>query len=460
MQKIKALFSPRDMTHGAPWKSIVLFALPMLVGNFVQQLYNTVDTVVVGRYVGDNAVGAISETFPIINLLIALFVGVATGAGIRVAQYFGAKNKKQLSMVIGNTITLTAITSIIIMAVALPLVDPLLRALNTPEDIFEWTADYLRIILWGVAGAVYYNILGGILRGLGDSLSSLLFLVICAALNIVLDLWFVISFRMGVRGVALATVLAQALSALMCYIRLKRLSHLFDITPETLKLHRETALDIIRLGLPSGVTQAAFSMAMIMVLRLENSFGPMYITCTGIVRRVDGFAMLPNFSFGQAMTTFVGQNVGAKRYDRVKEGTHQGTLMAVGVSAVLTCAILFFGRGIMHFFTETQSIIDLGMTLMKVLALGYIAMSVTQCMSGVMRGAGDTVTPMGISIFTSVFLRILLAYALVALSRTPENPLGNPVMLYVSLLATWTFGALINFYFYRRGNWRAKLPPM
>ncbi len=459
MQRIKALFAPRDMTQGAPWKSILMFAVPMLIGNFAQQLYNTVDSAVVGRYVGDNALAAVSSTMPILNLLLALFVGIATGAGIRVSQYFGAKDRENLSKVIGNCLTLTIITSFIIMAIGIPLADPLLRLLGTPPEIFGWTGDYLRIFFWGISGFLFYNVLSGILRGLGDSFSALLFLLFSAALNVVLDLWFVISFGMGVAGVALATIIAQSVSAVLCFLKLRAMKDVFDISPATMKLDKETAMDIIKLGLPSGLTQASFSTAMLLVLRLEFGFGAMFVATTGIVKRVDGFAMLPNFSFGQAMTTFIGQNVGARRYDRLKQGAKEGTALALATVILLTGAILLFGRGIMHIFTDTQEVVDLGMRIMKILALGYIAMAVTQTMSGVMRGAGDTVTPMAISMFVSVFIRVALTYALVELSKTPEKPMGEPIMVYISLLATWVVGALINTYYYRRGNWRSKLPP-
>lgn len=459
MQKIKALFAPRDMTVGAPWKSILMFAIPMLIGNFAQQLYNTVDSAVVGKYVGDNALAAVSSTMPILNLLLALFVGIATGAGIRVSQHFGARDKQNLSLVIGNCITLTLITSVIIMLIGIPLTDPLLRLLGTPDEIIGWTGDYLRIFFWGISGFLFYNILTGILRGLGDSLSALLFLLLSASLNVVLDLWFIISFGWGVAGVALATIIAQSISAVMCYLKLRSMKDVFEITPATLRLKKDTAMDIIRLGLPAGLTQASFSTAMLLVLRLEFGFGAMFVATTGIVKRVDGFAMLPNFSFGQAMTTFIGQNVGARRYDRLKQGAKEGTFLALATVITLTITILLFGRGIMHIFTQTQEVVDLGMRIMKILALGYIAMAVTQTMSGVMRGAGDTVTPMAISMFVSVFIRVALAYTLVELSKSPETPLGNPMMVYISLLLTWVVGALINTYYYRRGNWRSKLPP-
>ncbi len=458
MQQIRKWFAPRDMTKGTPWKVIAAFAVPMLIGNFAQQLYNTVDSAVVGQYVGLEAFAAVNSATPAMMLLLALFMGISTGAGIRVSQYFGAKDRENLSVVIGNCLTLTALTSAIIMVVGTISIDPLLRLFNTPEAIFGMTSTYLRVIFIGVAGSLYYNILSGILRGLGDSLSALGFLLLSAALNVVLDLWFVISFGWGVFGVALATVISQVVSAVLAYIKLTRMKESFELTRDTFRLRGEVVKDIIKLGVPAGVTQMIFSLAMMMVLRLENSFGVDFVATASLVKRVDGYAMMPNFSFGMAMTTYIGQNVGARKFDRLKTGARQGTIMAVLVATVLTGLILVFGRGIMHIFTKEEHVIDLAMVMMRILALGYIAMAVLQCMGGVMRGAGDTVTPMAISIATSVFIRVILAYALVEMSKTPELPNGRPEMIYVSLLITWLSGAFINYLAYRYGRWRRKLP--
>lgn len=363
-----------------------------------------------------------------------------------------------LSKAIGNCMTMVFLCAVLMMAVGLPLIRPLLRLLDTKPEIFEWEASYLSIYFYGMLFFLSYNMFSGILRGLGDSFSALLFLMISAGLNVVLDLWFVIVFRLGVPGVALATVIAQGVSATLCLMKLRSMRDVFDLNRQSLKLDKSVSLDILKLGLPSGITQASFSAAMLMVLRLQNTFTLAFLSANTIVIRVDGFAMLPNFSYGQAMTTFIGQNVGARRLDRVRLGARQGTLIALATSAVLTVTILLFGRGIMHIFTDENAIIDQGMGLMKILALGYVAMSVTQCLSGVMRGAGDTVTPMAVSIFVSVFIRVTLAYALVALSRTADNPVGDPKMIYVSLLATWVTGALINTALYRMGRWKRKLP--
>lgn len=228
MELIRKFTEPVDMTEGAPWKKIVLFAVPMLVGNIAQQLYNTVDSVVVGNYVGDNALAAVGSAGPILNLLIVLFVGISVGAGIMVSQYFGAKEREKLSVTIGNCITLTGIATLFVMVAASMVAKPLLRLLDTPDSIIDWCNSYLLILFIGSAGLAFYNILSGVLRGLGDSVSALVYLLVSTIINIVLDLLFVAKLGMGVNGVALATVIAQAVSALLCLRRLMRLTDLFD----------------------------------------------------------------------------------------------------------------------------------------------------------------------------------------------------------------------------------------
>ncbi len=449
-------FGPVDMTEGSPGKRIVAFAIPMLIGNIAQQLYNTVDSIVVGRYVGDNALAAVGSAGPILNLLLVLFVGISVGASIMVSQYFGAKEREELSGTIGCSITLTAIASIFIMILAPFIVRPLLRLLNTPESILDWCASYLMILFIGIAGMAYYNILGGILRGLGDSASALIYLLVATVLNIFLDLLFVAVFQMGVAGVALATAIAQAVSAVLCVLKLARMSDIFDLKLKFLKPERRHSLDIIRLGLPSGLTQAIFSMAMIVVQSLTNSFGEMLIAANVIIMRVDGFAMMPNFSFGTAMTTYTGQNVGAKKFDRVDKGAKQGTLIAVAVSTVITIGIVLFGKYLMGIFTQTAELVDLSFYMMRILAVGYIAMAVTQCLSGVMRGAGDTMTPMWISLITTVAIRVPLAYGIAWLTRSAQYPNGRSECIFVSLLCSWVLGAVITFLFYKRGGWKKK----
>ena len=453
---LKKLLAPSDMTSGEPWKKILLFAMPMLIGNIAQQLYNTVDSIVVGNYVGDNALAAVGSAGPIVNLLLVLFIGISMGASIMVSQYFGAKQRKDLSYTIGNCIVLTAVAVVFIMVLAVVTVRPLLVLLKTPESIIDWCSSYLLIMFLGIVGMAYYNILSGVLRGLGDSFSALLYLLVATALNIVLDLLFVAKFGMGVSGVALATIIAQAVSAVLCFRRLTKLTEIFDMKLKYLKFVKKYSVNIIRLGMPSGLTQAIFSMAMIVVQSLTNSFGEMFIAANVIVMRVDGFAMLPNFSFGTAMTTYAGQNVGAREDERIVQGAKQGTWIAVLTTSVITAVILIFGKPLMGVFTDTSELVDLSRRMMGIIAAGYIAMAVTQSLSGVMRGAGDTLTPMWISLFTTIVVRVPVAYGIAYFTRSAELPNGRQECVFISLLCSWLIGAVITMIFYVRGKWKEK----
>ena len=458
MNKIRSLFTPRDMSQGEPWKRIAEFAFPLLIGNFAQQLYNTVDAVVVGNSKwGYTALASVGNAGPVLNLLLALFVGISTGAGILVAQYFGAKDTKSLTKTIGNCITLTAIASLVIMIVGPLITGPLLMAVNTLPSMFDACKAYLDIFFYGIAGFFFYNIFAGVLRGLGDSFSALLYLLVTSALNIVLDLLLVDS--MGVAGVALATIIAQFISAFLCLRKLLSLKNIFTLTKEDLHPDGVFMHRIVALGIPSGVTQAIFSCAMMVVQRLINGFNDeMFVACNVMVMRVDGYAMLPNFSFGQAMGTFAGQNVGARRLDRLKDGTRQGLIMSLVTSLVLTPLILLFGPALMRLFTPEQSLIDLSMGMMYILAAGYVAMSVTQVLQGVIRGAGDTVTPMWISLLTTVLLRLPVAYGLVYLTqKAGASLLVQEQMVFVSLLVTWLLGMVITIVVYKVGKWKENL---
>jgi putative MATE family efflux protein len=234
------------------------------------------------------------------------------------------------------------------------------------------------------------------------------------------------------------------------------MSSTFDLSLKMLKLNKKYSYKLIKLGLPSGLTQAIFSLAMIVVQSLTNSFGEMVIAANVIVMRVDGFAMMPNFSFGAAMTTYAGQNIGAKKLDRVVKGTKDGTKIAVIVSTVITILILIFGRYIMSVFTDTKELVDLSMHMMRILAVGYIAVAVTQSLSGVMRGAGDTMTPMWISLITTIVLRVPVAYGIAYLTRSAAYPTGRPESTFLSLLVSWTMGAVITTIFFKKGSWRNK----
>ena len=452
----KKLFDVQDMTYGPIWRRIAAFAIPLLIGNVVQQLYNTVDAVVVGRYVGDEALAAVGASGPIMFLVLVFFMGISTGTGIMVSQYFGARDRSSLSKTIGTTITLMLITSALIMVLGPLITRPLLALIKTPDNIIDQTAQYLMIIFIGITGIAFYNGISGILRGMGDALMPLAFLTITCLMNIALDIWFVAGLGWGVAGAAWATVISQWISAVLCLMRLLRKNDAYELKPAMLKIDKTLALQMGRLGLPAAATQIVFSLANILIQALINQFGSDYIASQTIVMRVDAFAVMPIFSFGMAMSTFTGQNVGAGKLDRVEKGVRTGLLMGVSITAFLDIMMFLFGRYLMQIFTDTRHIIDMGYTILRILLPGYLGFSAAQIFFGAIRGAGDTVSSMWISMVTTVAIRTPLAYLLAWITRSPEYPVGRPEVIPVTLMLAWLLSALFAGLVYRAGRWRTK----
>ncbi len=455
---IRSLFGTQDMTTGRPLSVLAKFSIPLLIGNFTQQLYNTADSIIVGRYIGDTALAAVGTAGPILNLLLVLFMGIATGAGILCAQYFGAQDRQTLSRTVGNTL-LMVLASGLLMSLIGFLTTPFLVGLTAPpEDVAQGAIIYLQIIFIGFLGGGAYNILSGVLRGMGDSVFPLIYLVIASLLNIALDILFVASFGMGIAGVAWATIIAQAVSGALCVVRLLRMKDQIDLNRETLRPDRHILRKLWGLGIPAGITSAIFSMSAILVQGLVNSMGTAVIATNVAVMRVDGFAMMPNFTFGTAATTYIGQNIGAMKTERLKPGVRDMMKLALGVSLTLVLAIIFFGKNLIALFTTTPEVIELGREGLLWLSFGYICFAVTQVLQGVMRGAGDTLTPMWISIITTVVLRMPLAYLLAAMTRSEAFPTGSPHAIFASLLISWVIGTALSIIVYRKGVWKSKLP--
>ncbi|MBR0086545.1 MAG: MATE family efflux transporter [Lachnospiraceae bacterium] len=455
MSALKSFFAPVDMTEGSPVRKILTFALPMLLGNIANQLYSTVDSIVVGRYVGDNALAAVGSSMPIINLLFVLFFGVSSGVSVVVAQFVGARNREKLSEAIGMGLFLGIVVAVL-MAIIGPLVSrPILELLNTPEAIIDWCEKYLLILFSGYIGSIFYFMISGMLRGMGDSFSALLYLLIACVLNIGLDIWFVAGLKMeGVSGVAYATIIAQFISALFCLNKLRRLKNLFDLKWRYLKPNGPMIKEILRLGLPTGLTQMIMSLCMVIVQNLTNSFGETVIATNVIVMRIDSFAMMPNMTFSVAMTTYVGQNLGAGNYERIHDGVKKGVRLAVGISIFMVGLLLILSKILIVLFTETPEIIDMGIGIIRFMAIGYVATAVTQSLMGSMRGAGNTISPMWISILTSVVVRVPLAYLIRNLTISEALPKGNYMCLFISMLLSWILGAVITAWIYLKGKWR------
>lgn len=457
MASLRDLFSPKNMSEGAPWKRIAAFAFPLLVGNIAQQLYNTVDTVVVGnsRW-GYTALSAVGNAAPILNLLLALFVGISTGAGIMIAQYFGAQNRAGLGKTIANCIVLTAVSSAVIMVLGPVITGPMLTLVGTLPELYDQCRQYLTIFFVGIAGFFYYNIFAGILRGMGDSFSALLYLLITSAINIVLDLAFV--DKMGVAGVALATIIAQFISAILCVRKVLSLKQYFTIQKADLKPDKDFIWRIIALGIPSGISSAVMSLGMMVVQRLINSFGDdMFVAANVLTMRVDGYAMMPTFSFGMAMSTYAGQNIGAGRMDRLKPGLKQCLIMSICTSAAFTPVVIFGGPLLLRLFTPEERLIHLTMGLLYVIAGGYVFNAASQTLMGLIRGAGDTVSPMILGFLTSVVMRVPLAYFLVAAAKKAGAAvLTQQKMVFLSMLIVWVINLILVYFVYRHGKWKEK----
>ncbi|MGI6239108.1 MAG: MATE family efflux transporter [Christensenellales bacterium] len=470
LERVKQFFAAQDMTTGKPMRNITKFAVPLLIGNLAQQLYSTVDSIVVGKYCtvevhgydGVDALAAIGVSTPILFLLMVLFISVGTGAGILVAQYFGARDKDNLARCVGTSLVLTTIVSILVTAIGVPLAGPLLRLINTPAAYYEIARAYLQILLIGIIGSGFYNIVSGILRGLGDAFYPLLFLVISALLNIVLDLWFVIGFEMGVSGVAWATIIAQAVSAILCLIRLRMMKNLLVLKRGDIALNRVMSGKILRIGLPSGLTQGIFSLAMVFVQSLTNQMGNFVPAISMAVMRVDGFAMLPNFTFGLAISTYIGQNIGAGKIERVKPGERAVLKLALSCSVALVILLVIWGRQLIGLFLNPETtdpavyakVLSLGGNAQRILAIGYVGMAITQIYGGILRAAGDTMSTMYISIITTVVLRVPLTYGIAYLTRSEEWAAGHPYALFVSMLVSWLLGALLTYLRFRQGKWK------
>jgi len=449
MQPFLQKFTAIDMTEGKPWYKLLLFTVPLLVGNAFQQLFSTVDAIMLGNFVGDYALAAVGSTMSIFFLVLVLMMGIAMGAGVMVAQYFGARRREELSYTIGTCITLTAILGVFLMVVGPLLTRPLLTFLNTPPEIIDYSVTYINILLIGVLGMSYFNMLSGILRGVGDALSPLLYLAFASLLNIALNYLFIGVLGWGIMGAAIGTVIAQSISALLCLRKLLQMRDVFRLRLLHLRPKKEYVNQVLKLGVPTGASQAVFAIAMMVVQPLANYFGALFLATNIIVMKVDGFVMMPIFSFGNAMTVFAGQNMGAGKVDRVSQGTKQCVLMCLGTAAIMTMGILAFGANIAGLFTDTDVVLEMAVQFLRVLAVGYMAFSVNSVLWGTIRGAGDAITPMYATVLNTALIRVPLAYLLVHI-------MGEPVAIIYSLLISWTSISLMSVIAYRIGKWRTK----
>ena len=437
-----------SITQGVIWKQLLLFFFPILIGTFFQQLYNTVDTIVVGQYVGTSALAAVGTTGTWINLLVGFFVGVSSGATVIISQFFGAGDAKNVSKAVHTSMALALAGGLIIMVAGLLTSRVSLELLGVPEEIMGDALTYMNVYYCGIIASMIYNVGTGVLRAIGDSRMPLYVLIVCCLVNIVLDLLFVLAFHWGVFGVAFATVLSQVVSAVLIMLRLMLTRESYRVELKKIRFDRNILRNVIRIGLPAGLQSVLYSVSNLVVQASINSFGTDAIASWAAIGKIDGFIWMVMSAFGIAITTFVGQNFGAQQYGRVKKSIHICLGMALGTTIALSILLLLFMEPLLRFFTGDEAVIAIGQDFFRVLGPSYFTYVFIEILSGAIRGAGEAFQPMVITCFGVCGLRILWL-ALVALVPA----MHTMQMVAMNYPITWVIAAVVFIIYYLRMNW-------
>ncbi len=395
----------RDLIQGKVFKSILYFSMPLLIGNLFQQLYNTVDSYVVGNYVSSTALAAVGQSTPIINVIVGFFMGLATGAGVVVSQFYGAHDERRLSLSVHTSMALTLLLCIVFTFIGLVSCVPILRFIKSPAAIMPMATTYLKIYFWGISFMLIYNIGAGIQRAVGDSKRPLYDLIASSLVNVVLDLYFVCVLHLGVAGAAYATLIAQGVSALLVMIQLCTTPASYRLDVRKLRIESPILSRVIRIGIPAALQQSVISFSNVYVMSYINHFGTAAVAGYTTYTKIDGFIILPVQSLAMAITTFTGQNYGARKYDRIYKGMYLTIAFNEIISLIFVGMILLFGKDLLRLFTHDQQVIQDGYIMAKVFLIGYLIIPFTNIMSGVLRGVGKSFVPMSILIFCYVFLR-------------------------------------------------------
>lgn len=399
-----------NMTQGSIVRHLILFALPLLAGNVFQQLYNTVDSWIVSWYVGDTAFAAVGSVGPIVNMLVGTFMGLASGAGVVISQYFGAKKEEQVRQAVHTALLLTLILSVVFTAIGLLCTPALLRLMKTPDTVFPLSKAYLTIYFGGMVTMLVYNMGSGILRAVGDSRRPFYYLVVSAVLNILLDLLFVLRFHMGVQGVAWATVISQGVSAVLVIVTLLCAPSCVRLIPRMLRLNRVMLGKIVRVGLPAAVQMAVTAFSNVFVQSYINRFGEQFMEGWTAYSKIDLLALLPMQSLSLAATTFMGQNLGVGDVKRAKRGVHIALLISEIVTLILIIPMEIFAPALTRLFTETPQVVEYGALLLRIISPFYLLCCVNQIYAGALRGAGNGTAPMVIMLFSFVLFRQVYLY--------------------------------------------------
>ena len=437
----------KDMTSGSIVRHLIAFALPLLIGNIFQQLYNTVDSIVVGNFVGKHALAAVGSVTPIINVLIGFFSGFATGAGVLISRYYGAHEGDNVHRAVQTTITLTLILSVVLSVLGVVMAPVMLRAMQTPDDVIVQAEEYLQIYFAGLSGLLLYNSGAGILRAVGDTKRPLYFLVVSAVINTVLDIVFVAVFRMGIAGVAIATVIAQLASAILTIVVLTHTEGAYRLVLKQLRVHGDMLRKICALGLPSAVQLALTSFSNVFVQSYVNRFGADCMAGWTSYIKIDAFALQPITSIAMAATTFVGQNLGAGNPARAKKGTQTALLLSESATTIVLVPLMIFAPQLIRLFNQETGVCEYGTLFIRMISPFYLMVTVNQIISGSLRGAGDSKTCMYIMLGSFVVFRQLYLFAAYRLW-------GTVVPIALGYPAGWVLCSIIFIFYYRSGRWK------
>lgn len=435
-----------SLTQGSIWKAILLFALPIFLGQVFQQLYNTFDAWCVGYFINDNAMGAVTSSGSLIFLMVSFFNGLAMGAGVVIARYYGAKNDEAVSKTIHTAVAFGLCTGTVLTIVGTTCTPIILRWMGTPDDTMVYSIPYFRYYFCGAIFTVMYNIFVGIHHAVGDSKHPLYYLICSTGVNICLDLLFVGVLGFGVGAAALATTISQGISAALCCVHLIRSHGPARLYLRKIRFHRQNLQEIIRYGLPSAVQNSVIALANVVVQSNIFAFGSDAVNGCGAYSKLEGFAFLPVMCFSQSLSTFTGQNLGAKQHDRVKKGVGFGIACSLTMAEVIGVLSYLFAPQMIGFFAKSEAAITYGTQHMRTICLFYCLLAFSHCIAGIMRGAGKATVPMFTMLLCWCVIRV--SYITVAVRFVPE--LTTVSWAYPT---SWSLSSIIFLIYFLKADW-------
>ena len=430
----------KTMTEGVIWKEILFFAIPLILGNLFQQLYNTVDSIIVGNYVGSNALAAVGSSGAIINLLIGFCIGASTGAGVVISQFYGAKNTEGVRKAVHTTMAIALVAGVLLTVIGITMTPSMLRLMGTPDKVFEQSVIYLQVYFGGSLFSVVYNM------SAGNSRRSLVYLMIAAISNIFLDLIMVVGLKLGIVGAALATDISQLISCIFIWGFLIRSEDVYKLKIKEIRCYDHLLSKIIRIGIPTGIQNIVISLSNLIVQTSVNSFGATVMAGFAAYIKIDGFNILPVMSFSMAATTFAGQNIGARKPDRVRKGMYISTVMGAGYSVLTGIMLLIFAPQVIGVFTTNQKVVEYGVYIMRYFCPFYWMLGILHVLGGTIRGTGKTMQAMVVFLVSLCGFRVMWIAGTMAWTRS----LGHVMMCYPT---SWLLGMLLMLLYVWKGKW-------